>query len=100
MVDPLHCFSFQPVLHDLCNIGHDMYYPVCWMMHLNDPLLLLGKSSPCSGCSAFSFLLSEWFFTIRPVLLNGSASFSKTIPSFRSFSLMLSPGIPMPRNLY
>ena len=28
-VDPLSYFSFQPVLHDWCNKGRDMCYPVC-----------------------------------------------------------------------
>ena len=28
-VDPLSCFSFQPVLHDWCNKGRGMCYPVC-----------------------------------------------------------------------
>ena len=28
MVDPLSYFSFQPVLHDWCNKGHGMCYPV------------------------------------------------------------------------
>ena len=27
-VDPLSYFSFQPVLHDWCNKGRGMYYPV------------------------------------------------------------------------
>ena len=26
-----------------------MCYPVCGMMHVNEPLLLIGKSSPCGG---------------------------------------------------
>ena len=34
MVDPLSYFSFQPVLHDWCNKGRGMYYPVCGMMHI------------------------------------------------------------------
>ena len=29
MVDPLRYFSFQPVLHDWCNKGCGMCYPVC-----------------------------------------------------------------------
>ena len=62
-VDPLSYFSFQPVLHDWCNKGYDMYYPVCGMMHIKEPLLLLGKSSLCGG-SGFSLSLSEWSFTI------------------------------------
>ena len=28
MVAPLRCFLFQPVLHDLCNKGNGMCYPV------------------------------------------------------------------------
>ena len=33
MVDPLSYFSFQPVLHNWCNKGCGMCYPVCGMMH-------------------------------------------------------------------
>ena len=39
-VDPLSYFSFQPVLHDWCNKGRGMYYPVCGMVHIKEPLLL------------------------------------------------------------
>ena len=63
MVDPLSYFSFQPVLHDWCNKGCGMCYPVCGMMHIKEPLLLVRKSSPC-GSSEFPFLLSVWSFTI------------------------------------
>ena len=56
-------FSFQPVLHDWCNKGCGMCYPVCGMMHIKEPLLLIGKSSLCGG-SGFPFLLSEWSLTI------------------------------------
>ena len=56
-------FLFQSVLHDWCNKGCGMYYPVCGMMHIKEPLLLIGKSSPCGG-SKFPFSLSEWSFTI------------------------------------
>ena len=28
-------YSFQPVLHDWCNKGCGMCYPVCGMMHIN-----------------------------------------------------------------
>ena len=60
-VDPLSYFSFQPVLHDWCNKGRGMYYPVCGIVHIKEPLLLIDKSSLCGG-SRFSFL------TIRMVL--------------------------------
>ena len=63
MVDPLSYFSFQPVLHDCSNKGRGMRYPVCEMMHIKEPLLLIGKSSPCGG-SGFPLSLSEWSFTM------------------------------------
>ena len=62
-VDPLSYFSFQPVLHDWCNKGRGMYYPVCGMVHIKEPLLLIDKSSLCGG-SGFHFSLSEWSLTI------------------------------------
>ena len=59
-VDPLSYFSFQPVLHDWCNKGCGMCYPVCGMVHIKEPLLLIDKSS----------LWWQWvsFLTIRMVL--------------------------------
>ena len=38
-------FSFQPVLHDWCNKGHGMCCPVCGMVHIKEPLLLIRKNS-------------------------------------------------------
>ena len=35
--------SLQPVLHDWCNKGRGMCYPVCGMVHIKEPLLLIGK---------------------------------------------------------
>ena len=43
-----------------------MYYPVYGMVHIKDPLLLIGKSSLYNGGSGFPFSLSEWSFTICP----------------------------------
>ena len=40
-VDPLSYFSFQPVLHDWCNKGRGMCYPVCGIVHIKEPLLLI-----------------------------------------------------------
>ena len=57
MVDPLSYFSFQPELHDWCNKGRGMCYPVCGMVHIKEPLLLIGKSSPYGG-SGFPLCLS------------------------------------------
>ena len=63
MLQPLRYFSFQPGLHDWINKGRGMYYTVCGMVHVKDPLLLIGKSSSRSGGSGFPPLLSEWYFT-------------------------------------
>ena len=39
-----------------------MCYPVCGMVHIKEPLLLIGKSRLCGG-SGFPFSLSEWSLT-------------------------------------
>ena len=62
-VNPLSYFSFQLVLYDVCNEGRGMCYPVCGMVHIKEPLLLIGKSSKCGG-SGFHLSLSECYFTI------------------------------------
>ena len=67
--DPLSYISFQPVLLDWCKKGHGMCYPVCGMVHIKEPLLLIGNSSPC-GISRFPLSLSEWSFTICPMPYN------------------------------
>ena len=77
LVNPLRYFSFWPVLHNWCNKGCGMCYPVwdvlsclwdvlsCLLLdgHIKEPLLLIGKSSLCGG-SGFPFSLSEWSLTI------------------------------------
>ena len=57
MEDPSRYFSFQPVLHDWCNKGRGMCYPVCRIVHIKEPMLLIGKCSPCGG-SGFPLSLS------------------------------------------
>ena len=62
-----------------------MCYPVCAMVHIKEPLLLIGKSSLCGG-SRFPFSVSEWFLTICLTSYNRkynvlSASLNKTFPS-------------------
>ena len=54
MVDPLSYFSFQSVHHK----GRGMCYPVCGMMYIKEPLLLIGKSSLCGGSGFLSRYLS------------------------------------------
>ena len=41
----------------------NLCYPVCGMMHIKEPLLLIGKNSPCGG-SGFPLSLYEWSFTM------------------------------------
>ena len=50
-------------LHDWCNKGRGMCYPVCGTVHIKEPLLLIEKSSPC-GSSGFPISIFEWSFTI------------------------------------
>ena len=58
--------SFQPVLHDWCNKGHGMSYPVCGMVYIKEPLLLIRKSSPCCG-SGFPLSLSVFRYMGGPL---------------------------------
>ena len=56
------------------------------MVHIKEPLLLIGKSSPCGG-SGFPLSLFEWSFTICLMPYNRkynvlSASLNKTLQSF------------------
>ena len=51
MVDPLSYFSYQLILHDWSKKDCGMCYPVFGMVHIKEPLLLIGKSSPCGGRS-------------------------------------------------
>ena len=102
-VDPLSYFSFQPVLHDWCNKGRGMCYPVCGMVHIKEPLLLIDKSSLCGG-SGFPFSLSEWYLTICLTPYNRklnvlSASLNKTFLSLsqlkiKQLYLLLSENTP------
>ena len=68
MVDPLSYFSFQPVLYNWCNNGSGMCYPVCETVHIKEPYLLIGKSSPCAS-SGFPLSLAEWSFTLCLTLM-------------------------------
>ena len=56
-------FPFQLVFYNYCNKGHGMCCPVSGMAHIKEPLLLIGKSSPCGG-SGFPVSMSKWPFTI------------------------------------
>ena len=45
-------FSFQPVLHNWCNKGHGMCYPICRVVYIKEPSMLIGI--PWSGSSKLS----------------------------------------------
>ena len=64
------------MLHDWCNKGCCKYYPLCGVVHINDPLLLIRKISLCNGGNRFPLSLSEWSSTICHITIN------KTFPSF------------------
>ena len=61
-IKKLHIFVIKHY-NDWCNKDCGMCYPVCGMVHIKEPLLLIVKSSLCDG-SRFPFSLSEWFLTI------------------------------------
>ena len=65
MVDPLSYCSSQSSTTGVTGCG--MCCPVCGMVHINEALLLIDKSSPCSG---IPLSLSEWSFTICPMPYN------------------------------
>ena len=58
MADPLSYFLFQPVLHNWCNKGCGMCYPVCGMMHIKEPLQLIGKIAHVAAAGFLTHYLS------------------------------------------
>ena len=81
------------MLHDWCNKGRGMYYSVCGMVDIKEPLLLIGKSSLCGG-SGFPFSLSKWSLTICLTPYNRketvlSASLNKTVLSLSPFRYLV-----------
>ena len=91
-VDPMSYLSFQPVIHDWCNKGRGMYYPVCGMVHIKESLLLIGKS----GRSGFPFSQSELLSSFNlnlssfNLILSLSVSFSLFSMSFSFLSISFS----------
>ena len=74
------------MLHNWCNKGRGICYPVCGMVHIKEPLLLIRKISPCGG-SGFPLSLSEWSLTICLTPYNCKIKcvecfVNKTFPSF------------------
>ena len=55
---PIELFLVPASAPRLGNKGCGMCYPVCGMVHIKEPLLLIGKSSPCGGSGFLSHYLS------------------------------------------
>ena len=71
-----------------------MYYPVCGMMHIKEPLLLFRKSSPCRSSRFLSRYLSGPLpYVRRHITVNNdlSASLNKTFPSLQKKKKELKP---------
>ena len=89
MVDPLSYFSFQPVLHIWCNKGHGMCYPVSGMVHIKEPLLLIGVVHVVAAGFLSRYLNGPLPYVRRHITVN-KMSLNKTIlflPSFMCYGL-------------
>ena len=64
-LDPLSYFSIQPLIHNWCNKGSCMCYPVYGMVILKGSLLLIGV-----GSFGFPLSLPKWYSKISPALYN------------------------------
>ena len=62
VVNPLRYFSFQPVLHDWCNKGCGMCYPVCGMVHIKEPIVPLNKPLSLANKFRLPFWGDVFFF--------------------------------------
>ena len=60
----LHCGPIELFLISAWLLWWNVLYPVCGMVYIKDPLVLIGKSSPC-GSSGFHLWLSSWSFTVN-----------------------------------
>ena len=57
-------------LYDWCNKGHGMCYPVCDVVHIKEPLLLTGKSSPCGSSRILLSLSGHLPYVRRHITVN------------------------------
>ena len=58
--------------HDWCYKGCGMCYPVCEMVHIKTPLLLISKSNPCGGGGSPLLL-----YDLRHLTVNKNVCISK-----------------------
>ena len=52
----VHGGPIELLLYGWYTKGRDMCYPVCGMVHIKEPLLLIEKSSLCSGGRGFTLV--------------------------------------------
>ena len=95
----LHCgptelFLVPASVHDWCNKGHGMCYPVCGMMHIKEQLPPIGKNSPCDG-SGFPLAVSKWSFTLCLTPYNRKFNQNVLNVSLNKHFLPLSPPTPI-----
>ena len=64
MGGPIELFLVPASAPRLVNNGRGMCYPVCGMVHIKEPLLLIDKSSLWGVSGGFPFSLLEWSLTI------------------------------------
>ena len=81
MVNPLSYISFQPVLHDWGNKGCGMCYPICGMVHIKEPLMLIRKSTPCSCGSRSPLAFLYQMFDAIELQIKCVECIIKTFPS-------------------
>ena len=68
--EPINYFSFQPVLHDWCNKGCGMCYPVCGMLHIKEPLLLIGVAHVAATGFLSHYLSGTLPYVRRHITIN------------------------------
>ena len=56
-------FPFQPVFYNWSNKGHGMYCPFCVIVHIKDPLLLIGTMSHITINNTLSRPLNKYFLS-------------------------------------
>ena len=67
---PIELFFSQPVVHNWFNIVCGMCCPVCGMVRINDPLLLIEKSNPSSEGSGFFLMLCDHIICQHHITIN------------------------------
>ena len=75
LMDPLSYFLFQLVLYNWYNKNCCIYYLVYGVVHINDSLMLIRKTS----LDMFPMSLSEWSLTMGPMPCNSKYKYVECI---------------------